>query len=339
MRGTYIFLACLQHFAYYLNQFGLPASKSGLAVYEILTPSGEQLFLSLAAFNLAKRSKEDFKGVYPLKLKNFAIVFLLFFLVSFLSSVEIDDLGQSLSWKAMQSWMLILALLATLFRFFGPKAILALFVAQMLFWTLPIERYSDSLQMFIAEGLWLETFRYEARIELFIGSGCLGFLIGHLHYHGPGDRQIMGICSKELFLIATGLCLLCIFLVSDIGWEVDPKAIWEGEYEVPRHFAGIMGIWGINAALIGCALLAEKILLKRAILRQLKIPLIHFCGRYSLFAFAAHEVIFIRVVLPLRLHFGGLLGIPLENSLTELGLLACIVLSMCKPLRALLRAS
>ncbi|MCB0358559.1 MAG: hypothetical protein KDD44_02960 [Bdellovibrionales bacterium] len=315
LRGLYLFLAGMQHFAGYLNTAGLQLDWGASMLFWLLTPSGDQVFLALAAFNLAKRSRDDFRSVYLPKVSVYASLFVFFFFEGFFRSF---DLGGALTWSALLTWMVILILIASLYRFTGVRGVVALFVLQCGFWLLPFSEWNAALTVYVRRTLFLPSFFYDAALDLFVGSGCVGFLLGYWYAHcrRPG--------AKWLFApFALGLLMQIPFAIAGTFWELSPTWVWLGEYYVAEQFTGIVSIWGIELALIAFALGMGDIGW------PLRAPIINWAGRYSLLIFAFHQTFFVRVLLPVRFHFGELLGYPPTARLIELATFVLITFFFC----------
>lgn len=305
LRGTYIILAMIQHYTGVLNgSLGLRPDGFIQWLFYNLTPSGDHLFLALAAFNIGKRPPTEYRAVYLQKTAIYASLFVFFFFESFFRTY---DLGQALTWGPLLTWMIVLMLLATVHRFWGWAGVALLFCAQTAFWVLPADQWANAINSAVREGLGLPSFQYESRLDYFIGSGCVGYLLGVWHYHGPRPAP-----QKHLWTIAAGLLLTVPFCISGEYWVLNLDAVWENEYLVASQFVGIMYIWGVQAAAIGIAIFAEQLGV------PLRVPILDWCGRYSFLVFAVHYAFFVNVMLPLRVLAAKLWELPLQCTIEEM---------------------
>ena len=247
--------------------------------------------------------REDFGKVYWRKVSIYGLIFVFFVVEGFLAE---DDLGRALSFGPLLSWMVILTVVATMYRLFGWKGVGCCFIAQMFLWTLPMPAYNYRFQEIIWQVLDLPNYGYDAKLDLFFGSGCLGFLIGYYHYHFRGFER-----TKQPILIAASLVAFVPWLIWGWYWTVDPNDFWLGEYDVASTFLGILSIWAIITMLLGSVLLFEERV------GRLEVPVLNWCGVNCLLIFAVHRVFFVRFLAPLREHFGDLLDIPMRNRVDE----------------------
>lgn len=301
LRGTYIILALWQHYSGYLTLKDLPVDTPMYWLHRLLTPSGDQLFLALAAFNLARRPRGEFAAVYTQKLRFFGTLFCFFVFESFLVA---ESLGEALSWGPLLTWMVLLSFVATLYRFGGWGAVVFAFVAHLSVWALPMGEWNEQLELAVRTRLALPYFIYESKLDLFVGSACLGFLAGYAFHHARGDRsRLLGA------LVAAGVTLTLPFFFLREWPELNPGQVWGSEYEMARDPLGMLNIWGTILGVIALGLLLERVGLVRPL------PLVTWCGRHSLLIFALHRVIFVRFLLPLTQHTLELRGLALENTL------------------------
>ncbi|MCB0344419.1 MAG: hypothetical protein KDD66_04855 [Bdellovibrionales bacterium] len=306
LRGLYIILAMIQHYTGVLNgSLGLRPDGFIQWLFYNLTPSGDHLFLALAAFNIGKRTPTDYRPVYWSKMGIYASLFVFFFFESFFRTF---DLGQALTWGPLLTWMLVLMLLASIHRCFGCLGVLILFFAQTFFWALPMDSLAAAINESVRSGLQLPTFQYESRLEYFIGSGCVGYLLGYFHHHGKS----FGRLPKHLLSFSAGLLLTVPFWLYGEYWVLNLDSVWDNEYLVASQFVGIMYIWGVQAAAIAFAILLEQLGV------PMKIPIFDWCGRFSFLVFAVHYAFFFNVMLPLRVLIARLYDLPLQCTIEEM---------------------
>lgn len=305
LRGTYIILACGQHYAALLSLAGVPMQGLLLWLFWALTPSGDQVFLALAAFNLARRPRGEFASVWRRKLFAFFVIFCLFVLEGFFRAIEPS---QALTWGPMQTWMVVLIILTFLYRFTGWQGIALLFAAQLSYWFIPAPAWYPDLLASLNSNMFFALVQYDSPIELFVGSGCVGFLIGYYYYHGSRPRFIARPVFSRLGLVfLAGAAAMLPFLAYGTYWTVHEPFVWQEEYMVASQFSGILSIWGCIGMIISSALLFEECI------APVKVAAVNWIGRYSLLIFAFHLIFFVRVVMPVHFYFGPKLGFPPVN--------------------------
>lgn len=306
LRGLYIIFACGQHYAALLSLAGFPMEGLLLWLFWILTPSGDQVFLALASFNLARRTQTDFEKVWRSKALVYFTIFCLFIVEGFFRALEPD---QALTWGPMKTWMTVLILLTVIRRVFGCKGVFALFILQGLYWFTPAPMWFAQLGTQLNENMFFALIVYDSPVELFIGSGCLGFLLGHYYYHGskPGFASTSAVKRLSLVFVL-GAAAMIPFVLYGTFWTIYEPYVWKEEYLVASQFSGILSIWGTIAMIISAGLLFEHCI------APLRVPIVDWIGRYSLLIFAFHLVFFVRVTMPLHFYFGPKLGFPPVNT-------------------------
>lgn len=319
LRGAYIVLALIQHFLGILSElYARQPDPTLIWLYTKLTPSGEHIFLALAAFNLASRNHTDFKAVYTSKLYRYFVLFWLFFFEQFLF---ISNISIALQWGPLLSWMVILSLLATTYRFTSWVGVAVLFVGQCFFWTLPMQNYNDEFELWVQNAMQLERFSYDSRLDLFLGSGCIGFLIGYIYYQVIYQNGKSAVTSRLYWLLATGIACFLVYLLYGPSFQVDPNAIWANEYDVIKQFLGAIGIWGIILFTISAALLLELHLKKHVWL-----PIINWVGVNSLLIFVIHRVFFYRIIMPIASHLENVGMFTIQNSIWTV--ITCVLITI-----------
>ncbi len=313
LRGLFILLACLQHFTGFINHWFPPhvAPPARLAIDDTLhfiiwtlTPAGDHLFLALAAFNLANRTREDFQEVFGRKLGFYGVLFLFFLFEPFF--VE-QDLGHALTFGPLLAWMIILATLAVLHRLWGPRGVLGAFVLHLALQLVEMREINDAIEAGGRELLALPSWRYETRLDLFFGSGATAFLLGYWYHHGP--REVGWRLKQAIGVLTLALMPWVLF---GTWWTVDRAQIWHEEYAVAETTLGLVAIWCINGLSIAVLLLAEHRW------RPMWLPIVNWCGLASLLAFAMHRVVFAHVLAPLRDYVAVRWDLPVSASILEI---------------------
>ena len=327
LRGVFIVLALQQHFAFYLNAWYIDFvrfSNFGSTRYSIHqphygttilplddvtawmawagTPWISQIYLSLAAFNLAARNQSELREVLSRKLRLFAAIFLFF---AAENMIVAPSIGEALSVYPLLVWMLILAILAIVHARFGLKGILVLWLAnEALRFALPFDAWARSFETAM-RGVTARGFEFDARPDLFLGAGCLGFMLGALHYrtnHRWRHEYVFGI----------GAVLIALYAVFGPPFYINRMNILETEHLLAGNAWGTLGIWGSVALAMSGALMLEA----RGL--RLQLPVLSWVGRHSLLVFGLHRIIFVHFLGPLREFAGARLGVPMRNNTLEI---------------------
>lgn len=315
LRGFFVGLALLQHFAYYWNIWFLYHFKDkGLGVFSFyneqinhsliledpiaftllvfFTPWVSQVYLSLAAFNLAARKHSDFKRVFPKKLKTFLILLVFFIFENFLVAASF---GEAISFYPLMSWMVILSLIATVYRYFNIRGVIILLLLSMLTWTFQyILIWGDQLERFFQYNVH-PNFEYDARIEYFLPSGCLGFILGHLHFHQQKWRE-----GRYLVPMAFGIMIIGLYNIFGEPFTLNRLDILATEHDLADTFFGTLNILGINSLVIMTACLLFEKNIKFDFLKPLK-----WIGVNSLLIFGLHRILFVHILAPIRVYLGA----------------------------------
>jgi hypothetical protein len=165
---------------------------------------------------------------------------------------------------------------------------------------------NDQFENWINIFLGLEGLRYESRLDLFFGSGCVGFLLGYLYYHS-------NLWGRWRFTAVVVIGALLMALNAAIGpdYFISPFNLFASEYKGAESFAGILSIWGTIAVFIYSALVIDRHFI------PLRIAVVHWCGEHSLLVFSLHLVLFIRVIIPLRMYIAHVCEAPMRNGLMQ----------------------
>lgn len=327
LRGVVIILAIQQHFVYYFNvwfvsyfkdfsalsstyEILLPLMNKSLAsdVYNhfmavVFTPWVSQIYLCLAAFNLAKRNQHDFQGEYSKKIRIFILIFVAFIFENFLVA---PNTGEAISIYPIMLWMVVLSILATAYNFLGIKGVLALGVLSLVRFVIPIDMLSDFFQevvrSFIHPG-----FEYDARLEYFFLSGVLGFVIGYIYNH---KKRSFFLKFMQIMMVLSGVyAIFFYFLGEDFIVYIDNFLMTEHVYA--QSFSGTFYILSIMTLVVGLSLLLE---IKKKIIF---IRPINWVGENSILVFFVHRIFITKIFIPLYLLIGCLGGWIPQNNIVE----------------------
>ncbi|MBT5093192.1 MAG: hypothetical protein HOM21_03045 [Halobacteriovoraceae bacterium] len=319
-------MALVQHFNYYLNfwydilfkirvkidqldeatQLIFPhklAIDDGLHFLHFnFTPWVSQIYLALAAFNLASREENGFKKVFKSKIKVFGILLIFFFIENFIVA---PNLGEALSFYPIMAWMIILTLISCAYNYFGLKGVLVLSALSLVHWVIPENSIINGAEELLQD-YFHEDFEYDARVKYFLTSGCLGFLLGYIHYH-----KVEWAGRKDLILFCTGLVFLLVNYFWGLPFKINRLDIFETEHAYAKTILGSLHIWGAQLSVISAFLFMER---KGWVL---KLPLLNWVGVHSILVFSIHRVVFIHILAPLRFYVGIFFGQPLSNNIYD----------------------
>lgn len=339
LRGIFIFLALYQHFTVFINYWfvyyfkehkflddfyhsfesmigvRIPADDLSVGFAWFFTTWVSQVYLTLAAFNLSVRSQEDFQNVLVSKCKIFALLFFFFLLESFIVA---PNIGQAISISPIMTWMIVLSLISVIYRFVGTKGIIFLCAISFVRWLTPAH-FSLSTDFEIWMQNWIHPdFEYDARIEYFLTSGCIGFLLGRFFYsHQKPEKYLPYIMSLGIFL-----ALPWIFKGAD--FHIERLDLFETEHDLAKTFLGSLFIYGVQIFIISFFLFLEK---KNI---SLKVPFFNWLGINSIIVFAFHRIYFVYFAGPLWAYGAAVIfEAPLRHSSFVTWFFIFVLASLC----------
>lgn len=338
LRGIFIILALDQHFTYYINMWYVEYFRDAIAltstykihypmigqqvasdVYNhflaiVFTPWVSQIYLTMAAFNLAKRNQEDFAKSLPGKLKMMGLIFLFFVAENFIVA---PNFGQAISFYPIMLWMVVLCIIAIVYRYVGFGGVLGVTIFACMRFVLPMEMISDFFQDTIRNSLH-PGFEYDARLEYFFLSGCLGFIMGYVHYHKRSYAH-----KKDLLFGIGGALLTLVYVFWGDKFVVDLDDFFRTEHDLAQTFSGTCYILGIQAIVISFFLWLEK---KKV---RIVVPVVNWVGTHSLLVFGLHRILFVRILAPIAIFIGSIAGFTLGASIWEIYIYVFITLAIC----------
>ncbi len=322
LRGFFIILALLQHYTYYNNVWFLYFFRNGGALGASYSFYGDvvgkalpmdgflyflsitfipwvsQIYLTLAAFNLSRRDKLDFRLVMGGKFKIFALLFFFFTLENFLVS---PNFGGALSLYPIQTWMLLLGALTLIYGVLGTPGVIGWMILGLIIQAMPTE-LMDQIEGLL-QVLWHPDFEIDARPHYFWVSSCMGFLIGRLYYSKKlNNLKILAAMT----LLGVSMCLP--YWLGDTPFTVDAFNIFKTEHDLSFSLPGNLYLWGTQLILLSFALKIERMRLARPL------PFLTYVGVASLPIFALHRIFYVHIYGPIREFFGAMFGfIPTTN--------------------------
>ena len=338
LRGLFIILALDQHFTYYINMWYVDYFRDTIALTSthaihfpmigkqistdyfnhllaiIFTPWVSQIYLTMAAFNLAKKNHLDFANDLGSRFKIYGMILLYFILENFIVA---PNTGQAISFYPIMLWMVILGFLSLIYSYIGIRGVLIFTFLALLRFIIPIEYLSDFFEE-VVQGRIHPGFEYDARLEYFVLSGCLGFIMGYVHYHMPLYKH-----KKDLLFAGMGIILVLIYVLIGDTFTVPYDDFFSTEHDLARTFSGTAYIIGIQAIVISAFLWLERKNIK------LNIFLINWVGAYSLMIFALHRILFVKFIGPISIMIGNMTGRMLGASIVEIYIYVFITLGIC----------
>lgn len=323
VRGLFIFLALWHHYAqdvlvWYMDYFkerdllsslhsvhqmmigqkNIP-TEFGVKYGAIFVPWVNQIYLTMAAFNLASRNQAEFSKVWLGKLYVFALLFLFFLGEKFIIA---KNLGEALALYPIMSWMVILSIISVLFRFMGIAGVIFLFVLAMSQWILPLGDFN--LEVWLQQNFH-PYMNLDASINFFAASGAMGFMLGYLYYHKPdllGKFQWVKLAFIGVIMFAIGNYLSEPFFF-------DKNDLYSTEHAKASTFMGTVEILGIQIAV-----LASMLLLHFRKIKPRGLKLMEWVGINSLAIFAFHRIFFIHMWMPLVVYYCSVTGQIIPNT-------------------------
>ncbi|MBY0413530.1 MAG: hypothetical protein K2Q18_05165 [Bdellovibrionales bacterium] len=280
----------------------------------IFTPWVSQIYLTMAAFNLARKNQSDFSEGLTNKLKIFGLILIYFVFENFLVA---PNFGQAISFYPIMLWMIILGSISFVYKFLGIRGVIVFTLLAMLRFIVPVEYLSDFFEEVVQNSIH-PGFEYDARIEYFILSGCLGFLMGHVHYHKNSYKN-----RKDFLFMGMGILFVLIYVLIGDPFTVPYDDVFRTEHDLARTFSGTAYIIGVQAILISFFLWLESKNIK------IRIPLINWIGIYSLLIFALHRIFFVKLIMPVSIAFGSLTGRTVGAGIIEVYIYIFIALGLC----------
>lgn len=338
LRGLFIILAMNQHFAYYLNMWYVEYFRDSIALgttyqshlemigknlpidvvtywlAKIFTPWVSQIYLTMAAFNLGKYSQDEMKNNINEKIKTHMLI-LTFFIAENL--IVAPNLGQGISIYPIMLWMIILTILSLAFRFFGVAGIVCVAFVSMFRFIIPIELISGFFEHLIKYKIH-PGFEYDAKVEYFILSGCMGYLIGHVYYFKNNYRSI----NYKIFILL-GFLFSAPYLFWGNSFEINIVDVFATEHSLSRSMLGSFFILGVQALVISAFLWLEE--------RQVRfnIRVINWIGINSILVFAFHRIIFVKIIAPLSTLIHAMMNERLSASTIMIYIYISLTVLIC----------
>jgi hypothetical protein len=335
LRGFFIFLAMWEHWGAALNVWYIEYFKEGFLInnhlgvggvtnniyqvhqdmlgkimpYDLLsvwasyifTPWVMAVYLTMAAFNLASRTQEDFAKVWTQKLSLYGTLLLFFIIENF---VLAQSLGEALTLYPLMTWMIILSLLTVLYRFTGLGGIGALFILSMTQWFLPIPEMN--IEHYIKTHIH-PAMSLDAAPHYFTASASLGFMLGYCYYHKPAFKSI----ATWLKIALLGVGMFTIGFLNSDAYYLEQGAYFKTEHLKASTFFGMVEILGIQLVVLSLALIAHF----KQIQPSKWLSGFTWVGVNSLGIFALHRMFFFYLWMPTITWITAIIGTPVPNGI------------------------
>jgi hypothetical protein len=342
--GFFIILALDEHFTYYLNMWyveyfhEIPAIKTTYQIHfpmigkqlstdyfnyvigVFFIPWVSQIYLALSAFNLASKDAKVLNENLLSRMKIFGLISIIFIIENFIVA---PDFGQAISIYPIIIWMIILALLSIVYSKLGIKGVVGLLIISLSRWFLPVDQISNHFQEYVALHIH-PNFEYDARIEYFLTSGCLGFVLGYIHYHLDDYKE-----KKDIGLMTVGIIMVLAYLATGPDFIGNTSNAYAHEHSFTNSLFGNIFIWGMEIFTISMFLYLE---FKNI---RIKFAPINWIGENSLIVFTFHRVFFVKLIAPISMFVGSMCGRTLSASSIEVFTYVFIAISMSWALKKL----
>lgn len=324
LRGLFIFMAMIQHYTGYLNYWyqdffrreepfwgevyashlpmvgqlnpmdGLTATLSAW-----LVPWVSQIYIALAAFNLSRDTQAGMRAKLASRLVLFTSVYLIFVAEGLVIG---PDFGEAISFYPVMLWMVLLALFATVYACTGLIGMAVLGAVAL------VLAYFGDANPFGGFETWMRAhvhpgYEFDARVDLFGASGVLGFAYGWCWHHKPALRSRL-----NYGVLAGSAVLIALYVLCGPTMHMDSSDIYATEHEMMTNFMGLIGIIGIEFAVVSIVLSLHQ----RGC--SLSFKPVNWVGFYSLTVFFFHKMFFIFAWGPLLLFISAKLGTTLPNN-------------------------
>ena len=313
LKGIFIFFAMFEHYTYYFNvwdQFytthpnenaiAMPMSWGLYFMGYTLIPWVSHSFLFIACFNIGR----NFKSSGIPKTNMWPIYFLVATIEGLLISDDWRDiLSDAFSLQPLQTWVIVFVMIALVARSFGVKGIVVFLAGYLVLLKPFLVPMGDHIDAYFASFPAIKYFEYNPRIEYFLGTACVAFLLGD--YLSTVNRQRLVVAIA----VGCGIIIPWAFVgsVSQMDWNNSLTY----EYAFSRSVVDLMFIWGINIAVLCTALLLESYNLFP------KSKILGWCGQSVLIIYLVHRLFFIHVYGPWREKMIHVLNWPKQNNVFE----------------------
>lgn len=328
LRAIFIFFALLEHYGFFVNTwFVLFFDKDvynqdighyfkssigqylhpdifGVSLLSIFTIWVSHIYLSLITFNISQKKPSEIDVMRYLK--GNALLLMAFVGESFIIA---NNMGEAFTVHPIYIWLILSSLLVVLYKFFDNIGIILMGLFGIIyFYLIKIFDWSNIFNNYM-QANFHKAFYYDAKIEYFILSGVIGFLIGFIYKNVKNKKWII------LFSLSILLFLLGLFFNNDFIFNFSHQNLDEmfnNEKMFYLKFGNILYINSIIVFIISLFLFLEN---KGITLSNMFFNYISF---NSITIFFLHRILFIKILMPIRLIIGTYLNIPITNNIIEL---------------------
>jgi hypothetical protein len=213
--------------------------------------------------------------------------------------------------------MIIMSLIAILYRYFGIKSIVVLGIISLFRFFMKESNIGDEIQLWGQSHIH-PSFEYDARLEYFLTSGCVGFLLGFIHYHVIEWKSF-----KDYVGIAIGSILFIIWYIYGEPVVLIHTNAFAREHDWAVSPSGYCLIIGLQVLVISLFLKLEQ---KNVTFNW---PIINWVGMNSILVFALHRVLFVKVIAPIIVLIGSMIGRTITAHWIEMYSYTFITIGLC----------
>lgn len=294
----------------FVNQVGKPIATDSwnYMLGIVFIPWVSQIYITMASFNLARYDQETLKLNLRNNLKKYLFIFFLFLIENFIVS---PDIGQALSLYPIMTWMILLSLINIIYSYFGNKGIIGLLIISVVGIISPTN-FGDLLELKL-QTLIHPNFEYDARINYFLTSCVIGFLMGKLNTETTKDKYLN-------WLIILSFGFLFVWYVFGDAVVLTPTDAFHREHDWAKTWHGMFLIVGSQILVLSTFL---KMHFKNI---RISIPIFNWISQQSLWIFLLHRILFIYIVMPISIYIHSVVKMEVTASIVEMYLYVFFVL-------------
>jgi hypothetical protein len=244
------------------------------------------IYVFLAAGNLARRNRVDFAKVYKSK-----IVFLvwLFFAFTIEQCILARNISEFFYIGPTQLWCILLALIATLYRYVGVWSIWVLGGLSLLIFDINFGILDSALAL---ENSLKVRIYLDAHMQIFLPTVCLGFIFGYLHFTDRKLSSVQVVIKKCLFFLS--ILLPIAWKLSGGSYSVPLDNVFGTEHTLSSEWLGRLAVLGFVYFICNMGLRFDKKFSNPSW------PVLCWAGRQILAIYLIHKIFFVFLYMPIR---------------------------------------
>jgi hypothetical protein len=142
--------------------------------------------------------------------------------------------------------------------------------------------------------------------------------MGYFHYHANHFKKV-----KNQYFMMFGTVLVLVYAKFGEPFSIMRDDVFMTEHDLASTFTGTLYILGVQAIVISAFLWLEDRNVK------FKIPVVSWIGINSILIFALHRILFVRIIAPVSVMVGSIVGRTLTPTFLELYTYIIITLVIC----------